>query len=68
MSRHIPVSVPPPPPPPLNRRWEVYRPRPGQVPLDALNNWEGFARARVDWQMDTSRAPDNKAIHIATPI
>jgi hypothetical protein len=48
-------------------RWEMFKWNPGQSAVDALNNWEGKAKAKVDWCYDHQRASDNTVTHIAIP-
>lgn len=50
-----------------NGRWDVWRPRHGQRPADAIANWEAKAHARVDWETTSRRTSNNKIIHIIMP-
>ncbi|QRV75204.1 dsrm domain protein [Ceratobasidium sp. AG-Ba] len=54
----------------INRRWNRYRPVPGQFPLDSLNNWEGsgLAKSKVDWEDLLTRGPGNIAVHTCIPL
>ncbi|KAG9126772.1 hypothetical protein FRC07_002040 [Ceratobasidium sp. 392] len=49
-------------------RWDYYRRDLRKAPLDDLNNWEGRAKAKVDWAMDNYRERDNTVVHTATPF
>ncbi|KAG9075517.1 hypothetical protein FS749_012801, partial [Ceratobasidium sp. UAMH 11750] len=52
----------------LNDRWHVYQPKPHEKSLEALNHWEGRAKAKVDWEPRSSRASDNTVTHIVIPL
>ncbi|CAE7148100.1 unnamed protein product [Rhizoctonia solani] len=51
----------------IDRRWDVWRPHPGQGPADALANWASKTRAVVEWAPTVTRRPDNTVVHIVTP-
>lgn len=48
-------------------RWEVYRPRSGQHPTDALENWMAKTGAQVDWASTSRRTTSNKVVHTVVP-
>ncbi|KDN48804.1 hypothetical protein RSAG8_02791, partial [Rhizoctonia solani AG-8 WAC10335] len=52
----------------VNRRWDTWRSRPGQVPTDALANWTSKTKAEVEWASTLTRLPNNTPVHIVTPI